>query len=235
MEADARILVPQQFRQHWQGSVPHLPESVDSGEADVIRQNAVEVLRNFRPLAKTPVLIDVAGHLQERVSKKGRLDLAMAKVAHAAGLLPYLKERQRADFFEWLYSRLKKVGPGWKQYADHGAILDDIEDVGGLTACPASVRGKMVTWMTICFVGERGGYGDYGWNRKVFFSNSASPRIEKMFGAAKGIIDAEFAEAEKDRSVRIAVSDKHVARRLEELRDLLSHEDEDEDDDEDEG
>lgn len=202
--------------------------ALDSGEADVIRQNAVELLRHFRGLAKQSVLIEAAAQLQERVSKKGRLDLVVAKVAHAAGLLPYLKERQRADLFEHLYSKLAKIGPHWKKYAEHGDPLDEIEDVGGLTACPASVRGKMVKWMVECFIGEPGGYGDWGRMRPVFYSNSASPRIEKMFQAAKGVIDADFAAAEKERSVRAAISDKHVARRLEDLRDLLG-EDDDED------
>lgn len=49
----------------------------------------------------------------------------------------------------------------------------------------------------------------------------AAPRIEALFRAHGPLIRDDFEEAAKDRDVRAAMLNKHIARRLEALRDLI--------------
>ena len=63
-----------------------------------------------------------------------------------------------------------------------------------------------------------------GYNRPVFYSNVAAPRIEEAFRRSAGIIAEDVEKALGDRYVKAAIQDKHIARRLERLRDLVSSE-----------
>ncbi|MFI8860384.1 hypothetical protein ACIGW5_27825 [Streptomyces prasinus] len=80
---------------------------------------------------------------------------------------------------------------------------------------------QIVRWMTLCFVGEEGGYGTMGRNHKVFYSNSAAPLFEQMFKEAREIIRDDVSGFQKDRSVKRACTDEHVARRFQNLLDLV--------------
>jgi hypothetical protein len=195
--------------------------ALDSGKADIVRSNAVEMIRAFEPSTKQGVKVQLGEEMQQKVSKKNLLELVVAKVAAAAGILPYLRRRSVADFFEWLHSRLEEVGHGWRQFAQHGKLLDDIEDIGGLVACPPDVRPKLVLWMTLCYLGEPGGYGWYGRNREVFYSNSAAPRIARMFKAAGVDIVGDFTEALDNKKVKAALGNKFIARRGDQLFDVI--------------
>lgn len=195
--------------------------ALDSKKADIVRQNAVELLRSFQSISKNPVKIELGQILQERIGKK-RLELVVAKVAHAAGVIPYLKQRKVADFFEWIFERLNKVGYQWRHFSEHGEILEDLEDIGGLIACPAEPRAKVVLWMALCYLGEPGSYGTFGRNRPVFYSDMAAPRIREMFKAAGQIIAEDLEAAKKDKRVVAAAHNKAIARRLEALEDLVA-------------
>lgn len=67
--------------------------AMDSNKPDILRQNAVELLKQFKSITKMEVLVDISSYLQERYKKKP-LDLVAAKVAYAAGILPYLKQKK---------------------------------------------------------------------------------------------------------------------------------------------
>jgi len=52
--------------------------------------------------------------------------------------------------------------------------LEELEDVGGLTYCPdETVIRKLLRWMTLCYIGTRGGMTRYGHVRPVFNSDMA--------------------------------------------------------------
>jgi CoA transferase family III len=74
-----------------------------------------------------------------------------------------------------------------------------------------------------CYIGEPGGYG-MGIHRPVFYSNVAAPRIQGLFQQAGMLIEKDVETAAKDKLVKAAVADKHIARRLEKLRDFVSAE-----------
>jgi hypothetical protein len=88
---------------------------------------------------------------------------------------------------------------------------------------PPDIRSKIVLWMVRTYIGEPGGYG-MGYNRSVFYSNVAAPRIKEAFERAGALIEHDVETASKDKLVKAAISDRHIARRLEMLRDFVSAE-----------
>jgi hypothetical protein len=61
-----------------------------------------------------------------------------------------------------------------------------------------------------------------GMNRPVFYSNVGAPRVHEMFRQNAAVIREDVEYAAGDRYVRAAIRDKHIARRLEQLRDVVS-------------
>lgn len=193
--------------------------ALDPGKPDLTRQNAVEALRAVAPHIRNPVKLEIAGLLNER-GKRKPFDLALMKVAAAGGFTPYLKQRQVAVFFREFHKRLEQVGFGWRNHPNHGDVLDDFEDVGGLVACPLEYRADIVRWLILCYIGVRGGYGWYGRNRDVFYSDVAAPRIHQLFKGAGKSVRAEVEAAREHDSVKTAMGYQPIARRYDRLLDL---------------
>ena len=195
--------------------------SLNSKKADIVRQNAMEVVRNFQPLIRNNVKVELGQFLQERIGKSP-LSLVYAKVAYASGILPYLKQRKVEDFFEGFYQRFSSIGYQWRHFASHRDLLDDFEDIGGLNYCSPTPLAKIVLWMVLCFIGEPGGYGEYGRFRAVFYSNTASPRIKVIFKKAREIIKDDIEKSKTDMRVKAALHSSSIARRFELLNDIVN-------------
>lgn len=193
--------------------------SRDDRKPDIVRQNAIEVLRLLSQSSRKSARAQVGQHLQESLRSKP-ISLADMKVADAAGVTPYLKQSKVKEFFEMMYSHFEGTGYRWDQNRQHVKLLDDYEDVGGLMATPPEVKRKFILWMILCYIGEPGGYG-MGLNRPVFYSNVAAPRIEGYFRELGKELAAYFSNAEKDKLVQASITNKHIARRLDALRDLV--------------
>jgi hypothetical protein len=194
--------------------------SRDKKKPDIVRQNSIEALRSVRSLVRKSAGAEIGQFMQELLKGKPA-DLADMKISAAAGITPYLKQGRVKQFFDEFHQKLVKVGYRWTSHGEHGALLDDLEDVGGLEVVPPEIRSKIVLWMVCCYIGEPGGYG-WGVNRPVFYSNVAALKIREAFEAAGSLIEADVEAASKDKVVKAAVTDKHIARRLEALRDLVT-------------
>jgi hypothetical protein len=194
--------------------------SRDGTKADIVRQNAIEALRSLQSIVRKSAGPEVGQYMQELLKGKPA-DLADMKVAAAAGITPYLKQGKVKQFFENFYAEIVKAGHRWTSHDQHRKLFDDFEDVGGLVIVPQEIRSKIVLWMVRCYIGEPGGYG-MGYARPVFYSNVAAPRIKEAFSEAGLLIASDVEAASKDKFVRAAVTDKHIARRLETLKDLVS-------------
>ncbi|UYO42588.1 hypothetical protein KQX63_14355 [Rhodopseudomonas palustris] len=194
--------------------------SGDNRKPDIVRQNAVEALRSLSTSIKKSAGAAVGQHMQEQLRGKP-VDLTIMKVAGAAGITAYLKQGKVRQFFEDFHRDLLRIGHRWTSHDEHRRIFDELEDVGGLEVVPPATRRLIVLWMVRCYIGEPGGYG-MGTGRPVFYSNVAAPRISRCFGNSKALISADVEAAAKDKFVKAAISDKHIARRLESLRDLIS-------------
>jgi hypothetical protein len=191
----------------------------DDKKPDIVRQNAVEALRSLSVVVRKSAQAQVGQYMQEMLKGK-QINISDMKIAFAAGVAAYLKQSRLAQFFEEFNAKLIKVGHSWNSYGQHGALFDDFEDVGGLQVVPQEIRVKIVLWMVRCYLGEPGGYG-MGINRPVFYSNVAAPRIEALFKAAGKLIADDVEDAAGSPVVKAAVTDKHIARRFERLRDFV--------------
>jgi hypothetical protein len=194
--------------------------SRDEKKPDIVRQNAVEALRSIKRTIRKSARAQIGQYMQELL-KGAPLGLADMKIAAAAELVPYLKQSRVKEFFEDSHAKFVQVGCRWTSNVQHRKLLDDFEDVGGLEVVPPEIRSKCVLWMVRCFIGEPGGYG-MGYNRNVFYSDVAAPRIREAFQRAGVLIHGDLEQAAKDKLVKAAVTDKHIARRMEMLRDLVS-------------
>lgn len=58
---------------------------------ELVRQNAFEMVKHLEPGTRNSAKLELAKHFQERIGRQG-LTLVVFKVAHAAGVLPYLQE-----------------------------------------------------------------------------------------------------------------------------------------------
>jgi hypothetical protein len=188
-------------------------------QADLVRQNAVEVLRTLEPLTLDKVKITIANDIHE--SLKGQpLQRVDVKVSAAIGAVPYLKQRRVAAFFQELVGQFGKITPSWTNYANHAEPLNLIDDYGGLAVIPPAQLEPIVLWLVRCYLGEKGGYGTFGRNREVFQSDVAAPIIERLFRAAGKRARAALEAAIDDNRVQAAIQFKPIARRLERLLDL---------------
>lgn len=197
--------------------------ALNQKSADITRQNAVEALRSYRAITRDAVKIYIGEALQARI---GRVDpdLTLVKVAHAAGALPYLKQRSRRAFFEDVGQRFAAASFHWTHWDQHGDLLDSFEDVGGFFSCPEGPREQIALWMVKCYIGEPGGYGTYGHGRAVFYSNTAAPRIARLVKEAGPTLLPIIEHAAEDRYIKAATKNKFIARRFDALRDLASGE-----------
>src|SRR5207244_684924 len=152
------------------------------------------------------------------------LTLILFKVSNAAGVLAYLKDSSRRDFFAGYLHRLTTVGDGWRAFASHREPLEELEDVGGLAHCPDEVARGLLRWMVLCYVGTRGGHTSYGHIRPVFNSDTAAPIIERLV-VSGGRVLGMLKELREDKGVKTLLdSCKEVAARFEDLLDAAGDE-----------
>lgn len=192
----------------------------NSKKSDVVQVNAVETLRELKGVTSDTVKIQIAEQMQAKLGRQP-LDTRTMKVAAAAEVVLYLKQAKVKGFFQEIFKEFKKVGPRWTQNARHADLLDNLEDFGGLGVCPAIVRQNFVLWMAQCYLGEPGGYGHFGRNRRVFYSNVGAPRIYNIFKILGSDLADDLENAVKNKVVQAAIKDKYLSRRLDDLRDLV--------------
>lgn len=188
-------------------------------QPDLVRQNAMEALRNLNSLTQDKVKITLATDLHENLKGQPLQQLDM-KVAAATGLVPYLKQRRVAAFFEDITATLLKVSPQWQSHLSHAEPLNAFEDFGGLAVVPEDQLKKIVFWMVKCYLGEKGGRGHFGRNRAVFFSDIGVPIIERLFRSGGRKVRDALEECANEDKLRSLLDYKPIARRFEELLDL---------------
>lgn len=190
--------------------------SQDSSKPDIVRQNSYNALHQLKGVVKRDVLLEAASVVIQRIGRKQPSLLEM-RISYAAGILPYLKKAQIKLFFESYYAKMKKVGHRWTSNERHGELLLNLDEVGGLKHCPQKLKKMYVEWLVLCYIGETGGYGSIGRNRRVFYSNSgalASLRILR-----NSVVDVELIEDLRQSSVEIrsVCRDEYVVRRIKDI------------------
>lgn len=190
---------------------------LDSQQSDIVKQNAAKFLQQFQQGMLDQTKLDIASHIQHIVDRSALDDLHV-RVANISGVLPYLKQVQLKDFYLQKYRQMEQVGYGWRKHAEHGVLLRNFIEVGGIRHCPEPPRIKILKWLVLAFVGEP----SFGHPRPVFFSNTAVPLIREIITEARDIIAEDFKKIEKDREVEGLLREKLLSRRFEELIDLVA-------------
>lgn len=160
------------------------------------------------------------------MNKLGRKtpELLEIRIAYVSGILPYLNKANKISFYRAFYDRMQEVGRHWTANKSHGSLLRELQDIGGLKYIPEELRYRMLEWLVLVYIGERGGYGFHGRYRKVFYSNSGAPLAYEIIKNASDILDQNDILDMKEKSslIKARTEDKYVDRRFEELVDLLN-------------
>jgi hypothetical protein len=190
-------------------------------EPDLVRQNGYVVLRTLGAVARDGVRVQLAKDIQDDLGRRPLTELEV-RVASTAGILPYLRKTQRVGFFKSYYEQMRQVGYQWRSNASHGALIRPLSEFGGIAAIPDDVRKNIVRWLALCYIGEPGGYGDYGRGRRVFYSNSGVPIVKELFVANRDSVRPILDELTNDGDVKRACANKDVGRRYQDLLDLVT-------------
>jgi hypothetical protein len=198
-----------------------ISSALDSTKPEIVRRNCVELLRYIEPTTPPQVKITLAGDLGRRVGRN--LDIAHAKVAFACGALPYLRQGLVLDFYQQLFQKLETVGYKWQSHLQHSELLETLEDVGALKACPPKLLPRLIKWLVLAYIGEP----SYGPSRRpVFYSNTAAPIIDRLFQKSSKRIFDILRELANDKDIKAAIGrSKPVAQRFESLLDMESQPD----------
>ena len=197
-----------------------LSVSLDDKQPDLVRSNAFAVIGALAACSRDAVIVEVARHMQDQVGRRALTELEV-RVAQQANLYPYLRKAQKRAFFSTVAAELEGTSYGWRSNNAHGTLLRSLIDVGGLTAVPVEDLAPFVKWLTLCYLGEPGGYGA-GRGRPVFYSNSGAPLARRLLEAAPDAVRPVLVAVGKDKDVRAARKrDQAIDRRYEELLDAV--------------
>ena len=195
--------------------------AINRKESDVVQQNAYALLTAMAPLTHNQVKIALAKHVQEKIDRAKVLDRRTARVSMAADIFPYLKQSHRQDFFDVVLQQMERVGYRWNAYQQHGVLLREFSEYGGLRYCPSACRYKILKFLVCLYIGEPGGRTSYGNIRHVFYSNVGAPLAEEIIKDAGGTIVDEVRQLRTDEDFVYLLSNQYVARRFESLLDKI--------------
>ena len=196
-----------------------ISHALDKETTDVVQQNAFACLSYLRPLTQQAASVSMGEYMQTKAGRS--INARMARVAHAIGVFPYLRQSARKDFFENVLINMMKVGPNWSAYEKHGELLRTFRDYGGLENCPPETRTEILKYLVLTFVGTPGGRTQYGNIRHVYYSNTAAPLIKELVSSAAPALKDDLTALRDDKNIKRALSSDHIARRFEELVDLV--------------
>jgi len=195
--------------------------ALDMKHPDIIRQNCFNALATLSEYTHQHTILEVATHFMDKRLLRRVPTLAEMRVAYVTGIIPYLRKASVLEYFKQFFAKMKQIGYHWTENASHGDLLRDLKEVGGLTYCPDEIKKLILRWLILCFIGEKGGYGDYGRGRRVFYSNSGAPLAYDIIEDDRSITRNMMNEIKKSSAtIRSACSDQNVDQRFQELLDI---------------
>jgi hypothetical protein len=210
VESDSPIHIAQDLVDDYKEAPPQRKDEIierltfwalDQQRPELVRHNCLRLLRKFALLAPASSKISLAKKLETRIGRK-TTDFDTARVAVASGAFPFIHRRQQRALIDAFVRRFSEVKPNWKQHPLHAELLDDILAAGGLEICPRGSESRVLRWMIEAYVGEPGGYGAIGRNRKVFYSDTAAPRIEELLEKAPQHITEQIHTVAQSSTIR---------------------------------
>ena len=196
--------------------------SLNGKTPDVIRQNCYKALYQLRPHVRNNVRISLGSVIADRIGRR-EPSLSQMLVANASGILPYLKKRQLRSYFGGYFEKMRKTGYRWTNHSSHGDLLRSLEELGGLDHCPDELMDDYLEWLVLCYIGEPGGYGTMGHNRRVFYSNKGAPICLRLLsGTETDIYDRVVELPNHSTRIKSACGNEYVARRFENILDEVA-------------
>jgi hypothetical protein len=187
----------------------------NSTQPDIVRDNSFELLRHFRTRTKTPVIIEIAKNLEDKLAGKP-IDLFTAKVGNATGATAYFKRTRLKDYYNSILDDFKQAGTEWEKQTKLTYLF---EDIGSFSYSPAELKNKFIKYLVIWYIGEPGGYGYWGTNRQVFNSDAAAPIIVRIFKNAESSLVSDIEKLRQDKEISGKLSNRHILNRFENLLD----------------
>lgn len=195
--------------------------SLSTSAADIVRENSYNAISSLKENVNNQVILDLAKEHIDRMGRRAPI-LLEARVYLASGIFPYLKKAQIKEFFKDYLAQLKSISYGWRSHNSHGELLRTLIEIDGLNFCPDELLKDYVEWLCLCYIGESGGYGDYGTNRKVFYSNTGAPLAKDiLMTTSKSIYEMLVDLKTSHALISSKIQDKHIMRRYQDLLDVL--------------
>jgi len=184
-------------------------------QPDIVRENAYELLRHFKSTTLTPVMINIAKELESKLGRKP-IDLVTAKIGHAIGATAYFKRAKIKDYYNSILTQFKDAGSEWAKQAK---VVQTFHDIGHFTYCPNEFIKNILRYLVVWYIGEPGGYGVWGRNRAVFYSDGAAPIIKRIVKNSEVNLKDEIEKLRDDRKITEIIGNRHILSRFENLID----------------
>jgi hypothetical protein len=187
-------------------------------QPEIVRRNSFKAMTIFAAQTQETVKMQLANWLESPLGRE-RLDKLTAKIGIASGAFPYFKSAKQRDFFATL---LESIKSSKEDFYKEGVAACNLEEVGGLRYCPRELLSEFVKELVFIYVGQPGGYGYFGRNRMVFYSDSAAPVIETIFTDSRKAVAEVMPQVIKDEIVAYCSSrSEHTQRRMNTLASMV--------------
>jgi hypothetical protein len=230
VESDAPISISQELLDDYKEAPPQRQTEIlnavafwamDEDRPELVRSNCFRLLRKIAPVSPSSAKIELAKRMETGIGRRPS-NLKTAQVAIASGAFPFIHKRQQRLLTAVFLERFNSVKPAWRQYPEHGELLDDFGSAGGFAICPLGADRVIARWMVEAYVGVPGRRGYFGQNRPVFFSDTAAPRIEKLLRDATPPIKGHIANIAKEPTICKLIMVPEQQTRLDHLVEITS-------------
>jgi len=192
-----------------------ISNATDKDQPELVNENAFELLRHFRTLTKTTVIIESAKKIENRLGRNP-IDFNTAFLCHAIGATPYFKSTKIVDLYSFLEKRFKKSNSDWGEQSE---ITKVFHDLGHFLYCPANKIDTFLKYLVSWYIGTPGGYGDWGRDRAVFYSNGAAPIISRILQFKEVNVYERIEKLREDKDIAYYLDNRHILNRFETLLD----------------
>lgn len=196
--------------------------ALDDSKSDIVRQNAFNLLRVFRNHIKTETRMNLVETFITAPKANKEFNLQTAKVFFAIGILAYVSKSSMRKMYEQRISNMESVSVYWDCYQDHVRVLSVFEDIGYFKYCPDNLLLRALVWMASLYVGSPGGYGFYGRNRTVFYSDAGVQYVTDIISNSKDSFIPLIDALKKDAKLNSRLKNNDIKERLNRFIDLIN-------------
>lgn len=194
--------------------------TLNEDHPEIVRQNCYNSLIAIKWDTNNQVILDLANEFNDKLGRNIP-KLKEARAAHAAGILPYFKSTLLTELYKNYFGKMKSTGNSFKSNNQHGELLRNLKEIGGLDYIKEPALTNYVRWLVECYIGQES-FGRYSNIRKVFYSNSgAKLSLELLTETSQPILPIVQNLGKKDNDIMTSNLNKNVASRFQDIIDEL--------------